>query len=167
MPTITATAADASANSYVTVAEADAYLDARLNVSAYTGAATDDKERALIMATRRVDLERFEGEKSTDGQALKWPRLWATDDDGNEFSSGVIPQIVKDATCELALRFLNDGTTDLLADTGLEQYERVKVGQLEVETRNGFRPGQLPEVVRNILRPVLIGRRLTARRFRS
>lgn len=167
MPTLDATVGGASANSYISVADADTYFDERLNVSNWTGASADNKARALIMATTRIDQEKFEGEKSTTGQALKFPRIDAYDDDAEEFPSDAIPQIVKDATCEMALRLLNDGTTDALADTGLEEYERIKVGSIEVTTRAGFDAGQLPDNVRRLLREVLITTKYSAELVRG
>jgi len=163
MPTLTATIGSASANAYITTAKGDTYADERLNASAWTGAATDDKERALIMATRRLDQERFSGEKATTGQALEWPRIWAFDKDEEEYASNVIPEPVQQATFELALRYLNDGTTDALADTGIEEFKRAKVGELEVERFAGFEAGQLPANVRRLIQHVLGTTRLSAR----
>ena len=40
------------ANSYASVADADAYHEGHLYASAWTGATTADKEKALVMATR-------------------------------------------------------------------------------------------------------------------
>ena len=122
-----ATAGNASANSYITVAEADTYFDERLNVSSWTSAGTDDKERALIAATRRIDQEQYEGEKVASGQSLKWPRYFATDEDGNEYATDAIPTLVEHATCELALKLLNDGAVDPLMDTGLEEFKSANV----------------------------------------
>lgn len=158
MPTLVATAGGASSNSYVTVSDADTYFDERLGRSAWTGKSTDDKERGLIQATRRLDQEKFEGIKNTEGQALKWPRYNATDDDGDEFDEATIPQIIKDATCEVALDLLiasDDGDVPL-TDTGLEEYRSAKIGPLEMERLPGFDAGQLPANVMRLLRPVLI-----------
>ena len=63
------------ANSYAAVADADAYFDGHLYVSAWTGAAADRKAAALVMATRLIDSEfQFEGFRARDAQALQWPR---------------------------------------------------------------------------------------------
>ena len=62
MPTITATVGSASANSYVSAAEATTYFDERSNASAYTGETDADVQaRALITASRRIE---FYGGKS-------------------------------------------------------------------------------------------------------
>lgn len=166
---IDATVGGASANSYITSAAADTYFDNRLQGSEWDTATADEKCRALVSATRRLDFEKFEGEKETTGQALKWPRLDATDDDGEEFDSDAIPQIVLDATCEMALLLLNDNASskDSFGDTGLEGFKRVRVGPVEVEPRMSAEGSELPEVVRKLLRPVLITPGLSGRLLRA
>lgn len=165
MPTLVATVGSATANSYVTVAAADTYFDERLNVTDWTTlSGDDDKERALIMATRRLDLEEYEGEKTDIAQALKWPRLYATDDDGEEYDSDTIPMIVQHSTFELALEFLK---SDALADTGLDGFEEIQVGPIRVKTRLGEKVGELPDNVRRWLRPVLISSGSSIRIFRG
>lgn len=155
MPTLVATAKSATANSYVTEAEADTYFDERTTATAWASEATDDKERYLITATRRIDSERFDGYKTTTTQALKWPRDGACDDDGEEYDPDTVPDIVKFATYETALELLNDGTTDGLAPTGLEEFKRVKVGALEVERDSSYKAAELSDTVRRLLRPVI------------
>lgn len=157
MPTLVATAGATNANSYATTSDGDTYFDERLNSTAWTGAATDDKERALIMATRRLDQETYTGEKTATAQALEWPRESVVDKDGEEYSSSTIPTFLKHATYELALRLLNDGTTDPFSDTGMEEFKRAKVGELEVERFAGFTAGQLPANVRGFIEHVLEG----------
>ena len=157
MPTLDATVGGASANSYVSVATADTYFNERLRSSAWTTEDTDDKERALISAARRLDQESFDGEKANTAQALKWPRLWSTDDEGTEYAGDAIPVIVQQACMELALSYLvkDDEGTDALADTGLEQFDAARVGPLSFERDQSFKSGQLPENVRRLLGPVL------------
>ncbi len=161
-PTLVATAGASDANSYATVAEASVYFNERLNAAAWTSAvtaATGDPERALIAATRRVDQEAFVGDPvnaltgTTDGttQALQWPRYGAVDANGWEYLSTVIPRPVKDAAMELALYLLNQGTTDPSQPTGLEAFQNVKVGALDITPRTGRAPDALPDVVRRLL----------------
>lgn len=123
MPTLIATAGAADANSFVTVAAADTYLDGRLAVTAWTGATADDKARALISATATLDTLAYVGKRTTDTQALAWPRTYAlrpdppynaaTDD--IYFGTTEVPQRVKDATCVLAVAYLAGGTSSLTA----------------------------------------------------
>lgn len=151
---INATPKSPTANSFVTLAEAEAYMAERLNVTAWTGS-DDTKSQALITASYRVNQEQFEGYQTTTSQNLKWPREGATDDDGEEYDPDTIPNIIKWATYEEALALLNRGNQDLLHNTGLEEYKRVKVGELEIERNMSYVAGQLGENVKRILRPVL------------
>lgn len=121
--TLDITVGGPSTNSYVDVATATAYLEGRLNASAWTSSTS--QEVALVEAFRELNLKTYNGEKANDTQAGQWPRQWAPDPDspwGWYFDSTVIPQRIKDAQCELALEFLKAGTTDLAAlqsNTGL------------------------------------------------
>lgn len=170
MPTLVATAGATTANSYATVAEGDTYFDERLQSSNWTTEFDNDvKERALIMASRRLDSLRFEGEKANSAQALKWPRILAFDDDGEEYATDAVPDLVKQATFEEAIRILNDNasSTDTFAPTGLEGFKRAKVGPIEVEVDGTFKPGELSDQARRLLRPVLISSGLMGELVRS
>lgn len=130
--TIVATAGSASGNSFVTEAEAISYMAARLNPDSWItfngSACTEDEKKALIEATRELDPLMWGGRRATDTQRLAWPRLWAPDPDSpirSYYDSDVIPQRVKDATCELALQFVKAGTTDVAAyDSALNVVEK-------------------------------------------
>jgi hypothetical protein len=118
--TIDAAVGGASANSFVTLAEAAAYLEGRLNASTWeTDATTDNKNRALVEATRELTVLGWKGSRADDTQALSWPRQWAVDPDasvpGVFYASTEVPQRVKDATMELAFQFIKSGTTDVAA----------------------------------------------------
>lgn len=149
---IVATVGGANSNSYATVAEAVAYFEARLNASAWDGADADKRVRSLIMATNRIDQEVYSGSPSSSTQALKFPRVGAYDGDGRPVDSSAIPAGIKEAQFELALTVLSN---DLFADTGLEQFESVKVGPLEVTPRVSRKAGALPAHVARELAPFL------------
>jgi len=109
----------ANANSYASAADGDAYHDGHLYAAAWTGATNDDKEKALVFATRLIDSQfQFNGWKAHDEQALQWPRERCQDPDkglpitvlllasGSYVDSNVVPKNVVDATCELARELL-------------------------------------------------------------
>lgn len=132
--TIDATVGGASANSFVTLAEANAYMAARLNTDAWTDA--DDAGVALAEATRELGLCRWLGLRVDDTQALAWPRQLVLDPDSPSriwYAETVIPQRVKDATCELALEFLRAGTTDIAGRDTSRDVVRKRVDVLETE----------------------------------
>lgn len=155
-----ATPGGAAANSYVSVADAQAYFDARMHVSAWTNATTPNKELALCAATARLEQEGYTGWRYSDAQRLKWPRDGAKDEDGVVFGPADVPDRVKFATCELALHMLAAGTTDTQAASGLEPFAALSVaGSVDLTLRDiAPAPGALPTPVVRWLRPVLATR---------
>jgi hypothetical protein len=147
--TIVETVGSASANSFVTVAEADLYLEARLNSSAWTG--TEPKKIALVEATRALSHLTWKGYRTDDVQALSFPRIGVTDPDAPsdapldawsgtpEFDDDVIPLRVKEATYELALEFLRAGTTDI---AGQDTLQNVLVKTIDVISTTYSDPAQ-------------------------
>ena len=122
------------ANSYADAADGDAYHDGHLYASAWAGAAADDKERALVMATRLIDSQfQFNGWCSHDEQALQWPRDHCPDPDrglnvaillrlrGDNFVDiDIVPKPVVDATCEMARELLIVDRTAAPAGEGID-----------------------------------------------
>lgn len=151
---IVATAGATNANSYVTLAETETYMEGRLAVTNWDAATDDNKNRALRMATDVLDTYEWKGTVTSGTQRLQWPRFGTTDRDGWEYDSSIIPRPVKEATFELALA-LTDGTYAVAPDD-LEKYERVKLDVLEVEPRSDYQAGQLPDVVRSLVSHLLI-----------
>src|SRR5436190_20079239 len=108
------------ANSYADVADGDAYHAGHLYAAVWTGATSDDKEKALVFATRLIDSQfQFNGSRANDGQALQWPRFECLDPDrvawtfstlvlrrSNFVESNVVPKAVVEATCEMARELL-------------------------------------------------------------
>ena len=144
--TIDATLQGASANSYVTLAEADAYFETVPDSATWTDKTDDQKNRALISATRWIDALSFYGDRCTETQALKWPR----EDykvDGIKLVCTLIPQQVKVATYELARAFANDtdSITGTSGTTGL--YDEVELGELKVKYKDS---STTPGLINNI-----------------
>lgn len=130
--TINATLSSASANSYVTLADANAYFETVPDSSTWTNKTDDQKNRALISATRWIDSLNYYGDRCDEDQALKWPRN-NYDVDGVELECSLIPNDVKYATYELARALANDtgAITDSTGTTGL--YDEVQLGDLRVK----------------------------------
>lgn len=152
-----ATSGGASANSFVSVAEADTYFSYHRFASLWTEAETPDKEKALVMATRRLDTENYFGQKVTTTQALKWPRYDVFDEDGIAVPTTAIPQRIKDATCDLALEYLRSDPTSQVAE-GLLQFSKIALPGITLEMREP-RPaeGPLPSDVKRKLSLWLYG----------
>jgi hypothetical protein len=152
--TIVATPGAADANSYLTLAEAQAIIDGFVqdaDVTAWASATTDQKNRALFSATQRLDRERFLGARATDTQALQWPRTGVRKPDTyintyavgfpfrittDYFTDGEIPQQVQYAQVVMAA-YLNNNP-DGLGLSGLEDFKNVKIGSIDVTPNLGY-----------------------------
>ena len=143
---IDATLSGASANSYVTLAGANTYFETVPNSSTWTDKTDDQKNRALISATRWIDALSFYGDRCTDTQALKWPREDYTID-GVDLACTLIPDGIKTATYELARAFANDtdAITGSTGTTGL--YDQVELGELKVKYKSS---SMTPGMVNNV-----------------
>jgi hypothetical protein len=144
--TIDATLQGASANSYVTLAEANTYFETVPDSATWINKTNDQKNRALISATRWIDALSFYGNRCTETQALKWPRK-DYKVDGIKLACTLIPEGIKVATYELARAFANDtdSITGTTGTTGL--YDEVEIGELKVKYKDS---STTPGLVNNI-----------------
>ena len=130
--TINATLSSASANSYVTLAEADAYFETVPSSTQWDNKQDDKKNRALIAATRWIDSFVFFGDRCDHGQALKFPRNNYQVDDV-ELACTAIPNNIKYAQYELARALAND-TDAMTGNVGTNgNIAEAKLGDLEVK----------------------------------
>ncbi len=145
--TIDATVGGASANSYITLADANSIIEGLVaddDVAAWDGSSNDNKNRALYTAAVRVDRERFLGARVTNTQALQWPRQGVRKPDTyintysigfpfristDYFSETEIPEQVQKAQVILAV-YLNNNRNGL-GLSGLEDFKNVKIGNLD------------------------------------
>ncbi len=104
----------ADANSYATIAEADAYHTGHLYASGWNSAASGVKEAALVMATRLLDAMpgAWTGAASSEVQALGWPRTGMLSRNGFEIGSGIIPNNLKNAEAEFARQLIGSDLTE-------------------------------------------------------
>ena len=121
-------------NSYVTVADADAYFETRIDSAEWVTSSEDVKEQALVTATSLVDDKSWIGYAVSSSQALAWPRKEAKYYDpkmGQEISiaDNEIPDRVKTAVYEQALHLVNN--EDLLAGT-TQTFESISVGSISL-----------------------------------
>ena len=130
--TINATLKSSTANSYVTLAEADTYFETVPDSTTWDNKTDDQKNRSLISATRWIDSLNFYGDRCDNDQALKWPRN-NYHVDQVELTCSAIPADIKYATYELARALANDtdAVTGNTGTTGL--YDQVKLADLEVK----------------------------------
>ena len=130
--TIVATLKSATANSYVTLAEANTYFETVPDSTTWTNKTDDQKNRALISATRWIDSFNFYGERCDDGQALKWPRN-NYEVDNVELACTAIPVSIKYAQYELAKALANE-TDAMTGNKGTDgNYEQVELGGIKIK----------------------------------
>jgi len=151
------------ANSYADSADGDAYHEGHAYASAWTAATTEQKEAALVMATRLIDAYmQFGGGRVSDGQALQWPRYGCPDWDAGEavnplrawtgglacFDSTKIPAVLVAATCEEARCLLVEDLSAAPAGEGLKSSQ---IGTM----RTVFDATRSPHVLSRVTRRLL------------
>jgi hypothetical protein len=160
---LVATIGGSTANTYLTLADAQDIVDGLVldaDVTAWSTATTDAKNRALYTAAQRLDRERFLGARATDTQSMQWPRTGVRKPDTyintyavgfpfrittDYFTDGEIPPQIKQAQVVLAV-YLNNNV-DGLGLTGLEDFKNVKVGSLDVTPAQGMGADKIPPLV--------------------
>ena len=140
----------ATANSYVTVADYDAYLDARY--PSRTAITTAQAEAYIFRAMDYFENLNFQGRKNSEAQALQWPRAGVCID-GFGVDSNEIPSLVLTAVYELAYGFeqgycIND-------PVGRETASEA-VGALNVTYKNSSAERTLLPAATQALRKLLI-----------
>ena len=147
---IVATVGSASANSYITLADANAIVEGLTpddDVKAWEAGSTSDdyRNRALYTACQRIDRERFLGARADDTQALQWPRTGVRKPDTyintyavgfpfrittDYFTDTEIPDQIKKAQVVLAVYLQNNPTG--IGLSGLEDFKQVNIGSMNV-----------------------------------
>ena len=141
-PSIVATAGASNANSYLSVAGADAIAAGMIGDLAWTTATSDNKARALITATNGLETLEWTGERSTTTQALAWPRTDASCGD-KVIADDDIPREIELATFDLANALLTapallrSQPTNQALVTGIPNRDlaRIKLDVMELEWR--------------------------------
>lgn len=120
----------ANSNTFLSRADADTYAEADFYGTVWNDATDAQKDQTLVMATKRLCLEKYYGDRETTTQALCFPRLGIGTIDGIAMDS-IIPPQIKEATYQLAKYMLS---VDMSMKKAVEQTtKKEKVGSLEVE----------------------------------
>lgn len=155
----------ATAESYISVADADTYFSKRGNAT-WSALTTAQKEEALRKAAdymQAVYYNRWSGTRVNGVQALDWPRSFVVRTDyeyagmnGSTFIGGnlyypsdEVPDAVKRGQCELAVRA---SSADLLADQG-RQIKTRTVGPISTTYTDGARQATRYALVEGMLQP--------------
>jgi hypothetical protein len=99
-----ATVGGASANSYVTLSQANDYFaaGAHLRSAEWLALSNSVREACLLSATRWLDVLRYFGQPVSTTQALRFPRVY------ENWPVDAIPRRVRDACCEQALHLASN-----------------------------------------------------------
>jgi hypothetical protein len=144
-----ATPSGMTANSYGTRTEADDYFSLRLNSEDWTSVTDlNDKDKALVMATFRLEQEEYDYNRTSLAQALKWPRVGVISPDGVIFADNVVPLYMKYAQFELALIMLKG---DFLTNSGLANFRQMTLAGVISLTPRYLTSGMLPDTVQRWL----------------
>lgn len=129
-----------SANSYVSVADADTY-HTNLGQSAWTGT-DDEKSSAILRAMRYLENLNWTGWKTSHDNPLAWPRYQTFDRDGKLYDSDIVPQNVVNALCEAALVELVSAGALRPTTSTTGQVKRQKVDVIETEYFESYNSSQ-------------------------
>ena len=141
---INATVGSASANSYLTIAAADAIADTMLGTLEWTTATTDERTRALITATNGLETLEWIGARASSTQALSWPRTDASCGD-KAYDDDEIPLEVELSCFDLAEALLvtptllqspAGGGGELVPGVPNRDLSRLKLDVMEIEWRD-------------------------------
>ena len=142
-------------NSYVTLEEAEAYFENRLDVAAWVDAPETEKHKALTTATNVLEGIDWIGSVISDEQTLAFPRYGTYLDPrlGKAISmNAIVPNRIVKAQLELAYHLLNnDG---LLDNTG--SVKNLTLGPLDLQ--NIRAPSKVPSAVKSLIRPLELSR---------
>ena len=126
-----------NANSYTSVADADAYHLLYANTD-WAGD-NDTKEQALVMACRSVDLlyGPYYNSAPLEGvQSLLWPRYAFYDKYAKSRAQSTIPVELKQAQAEIALMYMNGVNIFPMANTQSDVAEEsVQIGDIKTQTK--------------------------------
>lgn len=120
-----------TAVSYTSVAEADAYFSVRL-ITLWANMVTAEKEACLIRATDHMlqkTRSRWKGFRLLTTQRLDWPRTGVIVDEYTEIAEDAIPEEVKNACAELALR----ASISTLSEDGSRGVTQETIGPVTVK----------------------------------
>lgn len=153
------------ADSYDTVANASVYHAAYGNTE-WADAAEAAQEIAMRQAFRYQNVSYdWEAVKTTSTQSGAWPRTGATDASGYLIAPDAIPNQVKQAQYELALKALSES---LLSDvSGEDKLSRVKVDVIEVEYSPATGSQKRYAMADNLLRAFVLGNKNVVQLFIS
>ena len=124
--------------------------------AAWTAASSATQAAALVSATRLLDRQRWAGEKTSDAQALAWPRTGVTDAEGNAVDSAEIPTKVIQACYEVAAQMVADAAFEN-SSSASSNIKSVNSGSVGVAYFAPESKGRFPTVIAELCSEFLLG----------
>lgn len=132
-----------ASNTYVTLEEAAAYFQTRLHSDLWE--VYINKAAALVTSTKLLDrYVNWSGVRATELQSLHWPANNVVDQDGYYVAHTIIPDLIKEATCEMAYFILEEDPT-VLSD--LDGIHSLKIGSLQIVADHKNKSTTIPEAI--------------------
>lgn len=144
---------DPDANSYVDVESAADYIGTNVYTATdWAALSDDDQANALSRASKYIDnIVQWNGTKVTADSGLRWPRAGVYDQDGFEIPDDVIPQLLKDAVCELASVMISE---DWTGTQGTRGFKEIQVDVIDLKMQDNYVRPSLPTYVIDMLSPL-------------
>jgi len=148
-------------NSYVTVEEADDYMDTRIDSANWFSSDYLTREASLVTASSLVDDNPWVGSAVSSTQSLAWPRnnaIYSDDRMGAVItiaSTDKAPELVKKAVYEQALHLIDN--EDIMQGKS-QTFESITVGSISISDSNNDvtrTPMKSPYMIKAI-RPLIV-----------
>jgi hypothetical protein len=141
-----------TANSYVSVAEADDYYVIGKFAATWTALTTAEKEAQLALASRTLDQKAvYYGSLATTNQVMRWPRKYVCDVDHKAIPENIIPRQLKDVVLELAIFLINE---DLTQEQDSTNIKRIMADVVEIEYQDDAVQRKIPSFFNQRLHPL-------------
>lgn len=122
-------------DTYVTLAEAEAYAAARPALSSWASLTTAQREAALTEAAIYLDASyAWKGQITDQAQLLSWPRMNVIDKEKRPLDQTIVPKAVKSAQIEYAA-LASAGALVENKTTG--NVAAIKAGEVDIKFVNG------------------------------
>jgi len=140
-----------NANSYVSLDEANFYFETSIWNDTWHNSDDNIKKACLIWATRTLDLYIcWRGSVTTEDQALGLPRSGLVHKNGWAVEDDEIPVAVKNATCELAMRLIEE---NVVAKPDSEGIASFKIGEIFIEFEKKYKPQPITDFIWLMVKP--------------
>ena len=146
----------AGANSYVSLVDANAYHADRITAATWAALTDALKQAYLIHATEYIEgaFEWASGVKNDEDNGLSWPRYGAYDRENYMLDSDIVPEQLKHAVCELAVKVTASAP---LQDDVDRETKSESVGPISVTYLDRARDSKFYKFATNMLKGLILG----------